>query len=82
MANVGNGNLVFQVDDIDVPERGIDLAFRRTYNSQSQHDWHNADGEGHNIYGNGWTNNLEAHLDDGPSGNLTIYMEASPLPVV
>lgn len=73
MANIGNGNLVFQVDDVDVPERGIDLAFRRTYNSQSQHDWHNADGEGRNVYGNGWTNNFEAHLVNGPNGDLSIY---------
>lgn len=44
MLNVGNGNLVVQDDDVDVSERGIDLAFRQSYNSQSQHDYSGTDG--------------------------------------
>ncbi len=44
MVNVANGNLLVQADDVDIHERGIDLAFRRTYNSQSQHDAANTDG--------------------------------------
>ena len=35
MVNVGTGNLVLQDDDMSVPHKGIALAFRRTYNSQS-----------------------------------------------
>ncbi|MDQ2664317.1 MAG: DUF6531 domain-containing protein, partial [Candidatus Eremiobacteraeota bacterium] len=43
MVNVANGNLIVQSDDVDIPERGIDLAFRRTYNSLSTRNW-NASG--------------------------------------
>ncbi|HET9096618.1 MAG TPA: hypothetical protein VFN37_08150, partial [Candidatus Baltobacteraceae bacterium] len=45
MVNVANGNLLVQTGDVDVHERGIDLAFRRTYNGQPgvQRDW-NASG--------------------------------------
>ena len=44
MVNVGNGNMVVQADDVDVPERGIDLAFRRSYNAMSGHDASSNDG--------------------------------------
>ncbi len=62
IVNVGSGNLVVQADDVDVPERGIDLAFRRTYNSQSTHDTLGSDGGQPAAYGNGWTNTFDAHL--------------------
>ena len=62
MVNVGSGNLVVQADDVDVPERGIDLAFRRTYNSQSLHDNLGSDGGEPSAFGNGWTNTFDAHL--------------------
>ena len=62
MVNVGSGNLVVQADDVDVPERGIDLAFRRTYNSQSTHDTLGSDGGEPSAFGNGWTNTFDAHL--------------------
>ncbi len=62
MVNVGSGNLVVQADDVDVPERGIDLAFRRTYNSQSTHDNLGSDGGEPSVFGNGWTNTFDAHL--------------------
>jgi YD repeat-containing protein len=62
MLNIVDGNLLVQADDIDVPERGIDLAFRRTYNSQSHHDAAGTDGSLPSAFGNGWTNTFDAHL--------------------
>jgi YD repeat-containing protein len=62
MLNVADGNLLVQADDVDVPERGIDLAFRRTYNSQSRHDASGTDGSLPSAFGNGWTNTFDAHL--------------------
>ncbi|MDP9025524.1 MAG: DUF6531 domain-containing protein [Candidatus Eremiobacteraeota bacterium] len=44
MVNVGTGNLLVQGDDMSVPHKGIAMAFRRTYNSQSQHDVNGSDG--------------------------------------
>ncbi len=44
MVNVGTGNLLLQDDDMTVPHKGIALAFRRTYNSQSGHDVAGSDG--------------------------------------
>jgi RHS repeat-associated protein len=62
MVNVANGNLLVQADDVDIPGRGIDLAFRRTYNSQSTHDSAGTDGSTPSVYGNGWTNTFDTHL--------------------
>lgn len=74
MVNVGNGNLLVQVDDVDVPERGIDLAFRRTYNSQSQHDSNGTDGATPSVFGNGWTNTFDAHLAyNATSSVISVY---------
>lgn len=71
MINVGTGNLVVQSDDVDIPEPGIDLAFRRTYNSQSSHDIAGDDGVASN-YGEQWTNTFDAHLVyDGT--NMILY---------
>jgi len=48
---------------MDVPHRGIDLAFRRTYNSFSRHDFAGYDGANEvGQYGNGWTNTWDAHI--------------------
>jgi YD repeat-containing protein len=69
MANVGTGNLIIQATDMDVPERGLDLAFRRTYNSQSLHDAENDDGSVQSSFGDGWTSTFDAHL--GASGGTT-----------
>ncbi len=69
MVNVGTGNLLVQANDVDIPERGIDLAFRRTYNSQSLHDAANDDGSVQSNFGDGWTNTFDAHL--GASGGTT-----------
>jgi hypothetical protein len=69
MVNVGTGNLLVQANDVDIPERGVDLAFRRTYNSQSLHDAANDDGSVQSNFGDGWTNTFDAHL--GASGGTT-----------
>jgi YD repeat-containing protein len=63
MINANSGNLIVQADDMDVPHRGVDLAFRRTYNSFSRHDFAGYDGANEvGQYGNGWTNTWDAHL--------------------
>jgi hypothetical protein len=62
MANVTTGNLIVQADDMATPHKGIELAFRRTYNSFSQHDYANSDGSVPNNYGDGWTNTFDAHI--------------------
>ncbi|MBC5806901.1 MAG: pilus assembly protein N-terminal domain-containing protein, partial [Candidatus Eremiobacteraeota bacterium] len=62
MANVGTGlNLIVQADDMAIPNKGVELAFRRTYNSGSTHDGLNSDGSVVGNYGNGWTNTFDAH---------------------
>lgn len=75
MVNVANLNFLFEENDVDIPEGGIDLAFRRIYNSQSGHNYHNDDGAGPSIFGNKWTNNLDAHIwFYGGSGNqVSVY---------
>jgi len=73
MVNIGTGNLLVQASDVEIPERGIDLAFRRTYNSQSQHDAANDDGSVQSNFGDGWTNTFDAHLGTsgtGPTPNV------------
>ncbi|MHB8415771.1 MAG: DUF6531 domain-containing protein, partial [Acidiferrobacteraceae bacterium] len=74
MVNVGNGNLLVQADDVDVKERGIDLAFQRTYNSMSQHDYANTDQSTPSVFGNGWTNTFDAHIASYNSDQtLSVY---------
>ncbi len=74
MVNVGNGNLLVQADDVDVHERGIDLAFQRTYNSMSQHDYANTDQSTPSVFGNGWTNTFDAHIASYNSDQtLSVY---------
>ncbi len=70
MLNVANGNLLVQSNDVDIPERGIDLAFRRTYNSQSLEGQANADGSDQGIYGEGWTNNFDERLAYDATNNV------------
>lgn len=62
MVNVATGNLIVQADDMAIPHKGISLAFRRTYNSYSQHDYANTDGSVPDNYGDGWTNTFDAHI--------------------
>ncbi|HLI94660.1 MAG TPA: DUF6531 domain-containing protein [Candidatus Baltobacteraceae bacterium] len=73
MVNVGNGNLLVQSTDVDIPERGIDLAFRRTYNSQSQHDSNNTDGSVPSNYGDGWTSTFDAHLSYDGANTISVF---------
>ena len=71
---MGNGNLVVQVGDLDVSERGLDLSFARTYNSQSRHDGNNDDGSTPSVFGNGWTNTYDAHLAYSSTYNvISVY---------
>jgi len=77
MVNVANGNLIVQANDIDVPERGIDLAFRRTYNSMSTRDWNSGYSDDGSptpgMYGNGWTNTFDAHIAGNSSGGISVF---------
>jgi len=75
MVNVANGNLVVEGDDIDIPERGIDLTFSRMYNSNSGHDWDASDGSTMGNYGGGWTNNLDSHLGYDSSRNVISWYD-------
>jgi YD repeat-containing protein len=63
MVNMFWQNLLIQADDMVVHNRGIDIAFRRTYNSFSNHDYVSSDGSTEiGQYGNGWTNTFDAHM--------------------
>ncbi len=74
MLNVGTGNLLVQETDVDIAERGIDLAFRRTYNSASDHDAAGSDGATPSLFGNGWTNTFDAHLAYNAAQNvMSVY---------
>ena len=73
MVNVGTGNVLLQDDDMAVPHKGIAIAFRRTYNSQSGHDGAGSDGTPPGMYGNGWTNTFDAHLSGSSSGTMSVW---------
>ena len=73
MVNVGSGNLLVQSDDVTVPHKGVALAFRRTYNSQSEHDVYGSDGAQPSLYGNGWTNTLDAHIVKNADASVSVY---------
>ena len=74
LVNVFNGNLVVTATDFDVPERGVDLSFTRTYNSQSAHDTVGTDGATPSLYGNGWTNSFDAHIAyNATSRTMSVY---------
>ncbi len=73
MVNVGTGNLLLQDDDMAVAHKGVSLAFRRTYNSQSQHDVAGTDGTEPSMYGNGWTSSFDAHIAGSSSGTISVF---------
>jgi YD repeat-containing protein len=77
MVNVVNLNFLIEENDVDIPAGGLDLAFRRIYNSQSLHDAANHDGSGPSVFGNRWTNNLDVHLGwtagGQNSGTVSVY---------
>ncbi|MGH7706315.1 MAG: DUF6531 domain-containing protein, partial [Vulcanimicrobiaceae bacterium] len=62
IVNIAYQNLIVQADDMAIPNKGVELAFRRTYNAQSQHDYAGSDGSQISNYGNGWTNTFDAHI--------------------
>ena len=69
MVNVGTGNLVLQDDDMMAPHKGVAMALRRTYNSQSRHDAAGSDGSVPGMYGTGWTNTFDAHIAKSADGS-------------
>ena len=73
MVNVGTGNLLLQDDDMSVPHKGIAMAFRRTYNSQSLHNVSGSDAGPAALYGNGWTNTWDAHVVLRSPNNVSVY---------
>jgi YD repeat-containing protein len=73
MVNVGTGNYMLQEDDMSVPHKGIALAFRRTYNSQSGHNITGSDGGPPSLYGNGWTSTYDAHLTGDAVHALSVW---------
>jgi YD repeat-containing protein len=73
MVNLGTGNLLLQDDDLNVAHKGVALAFRRTYNSQSLHDVNGSDQGAPGLYGNGWTNTWDAHMVKTSTGYYSVY---------
>jgi YD repeat-containing protein len=73
LANVGAGNLVITTSDLAIAQRGVNLGFSRTYNSQSLHDANGDDGDEPAVFGNGWTNNYDAHIILRSSGVMSVY---------
>ena len=73
MVNVGTGNLLLQQDDMAVPHKGIAMAFRRTYNSQSPPTFTGDVASYTTMYGNGWTNTFDAHLVRTSAGHLSVF---------
>lgn len=69
LVNEGTANLVLQATDFHESDRGLDFDFTRTYNSQSSHDATGSDGSP-SVYGNGWTNTLDAHLTYDAAANV------------
>ncbi len=56
-----------------VPHKGVPLALRRTYNSQSEHDMAGSDGTPPSMYGNGWTSSFDAHLSGSSTGTIRVW---------
>ncbi len=73
MVNVGTGNLLLQDDDMAVPHKGIAMAFRRTYNSQSPATMSGDLQTWTGLYGNGWTNTFDAHVIRTSPGHFSVY---------
>ncbi len=73
MVNIGTGNLVLQEDDMNVPHKGVALAYRRTYNLQSGHDVNGSDGSAPTLIGNGWTSTWDAHISGDPTRAVAVW---------
>ena len=72
MVNVGTGNLLLQDDDMAIPHKGIAMAFRRTYNSQSPTTVSGDLQTWTNLYG-GWTNTFDAHVIRTSPNHFSVY---------
>ncbi len=73
MVNLGTGNLLLQDDDMSVPHKGVAMAFRRTYNSQSAPTFSGDLQTYQTMYGNGWTNTFDAHLIRTSPGHFSVF---------
>lgn len=73
LVNVGTGNLLLQSDDMSVPHKGVSLAFRRTYNSQSPATVTGDLQTYTSLYGNGWTSTFDAHVIRTSPGHFSVY---------
>jgi YD repeat-containing protein len=73
MVNIGTGNLLLQEDDMNVPHKGVALAYRRTYNMQSGHDVNGSDGSAPTLIGNGWTSTWDAHISGDPTHAIAVW---------
>ncbi|MBC5806510.1 MAG: RHS repeat protein [Candidatus Eremiobacteraeota bacterium] len=71
--NVANGNLILRSRDMVIAHKGVPFVFDRTYNSQSRHDAAGSDGSQPSVFGNGWTNNYDAHIASNDLGGISVY---------
>jgi YD repeat-containing protein len=71
LVNVVNLNFLIVEQDVSIPTGEVDLAFGRTYNSESLHDANNDDNSTPSVFGNRWTNNLDVHLGWSSTGQNT-----------
>lgn len=74
LVNEGLGNVLVQDEDMAVPHKRVPLDFDRTYNAQGAattvigvaYNWTS-------LYGNGWTNSLDAHVVAPSTSLVSVY---------
>jgi YD repeat-containing protein len=71
--NVSNGNLIVRSSDMQLAHKGVPFSFVRTFNSQSHHDSVGTDGSQPSVFGNGWTNNYDAHIANNDAGGISVF---------
>ncbi|MCK5643433.1 MAG: RHS repeat protein, partial [Gammaproteobacteria bacterium] len=64
--NMGNGNYIYQHQDLIIPGRGLPLTITRSYNSM---DFYNG------PFGSGWTFNYNMNLEVTGSGDVVVMKE-------
>ncbi|MFZ3589760.1 DUF6531 domain-containing protein [Bacillus sp. DJP31] len=64
--NLANGNLVLQVEDMNLKGRGLNTVFNRTYNSQDSTE---------SALGKGWRFNTDTKIVDETNGDI-VYIDA------
>lgn len=62
LINTSTGNLLLQSVDMNIPNKGVDLTFQRSFNSLGQHTYGNADGSGPSLYGDNWTSTFDVRI--------------------